>query len=396
MSHVSHQAIAEPAAPRTRAQTPTVERLAFGLNLTADVIVVLCLLFALGDFHFHTSAVPALNLAAWLLLIATILITQLGLGHRITLPRHWYHIARIAFAVVIVLDIFGVYGNVGSQVTGPYPMAAIAVGAGLLTFATDQKRHSVAMATGALGVLLLADFAFTARGSVSDFAPSIVNLAIAMVPPFVGLGITRAFDAMLQFQADLSQAQGTTSASGAGLGLSATEQLVQLDRDAEELLDGVATGRTALPLTEELAERASTIATQLRLGLVAGKSQTWLHHALTESSVLGPVSHVDDPDGLAAQLAPDQRDGLLSAIWMFAGDGERVAQSLTVTVRRRSAVGAQNPRLAITIEVVGVPRRRVDQAAWQAIARVGRYSETWDAPTLRIDVECALDVVADR
>jgi hypothetical protein len=112
--------------------------------------------------------------------------------------------------------------------------------------------------------------------------------------------------------------------------------------------------------------------------------------------VLGWVSTIDDPEGLAASLAPDQRDGLLTAIWMLAGDGERVAQAVTVTVRRASGALVQYQRLAITIELIGVPKRRIDPAAWQAISRVGRYSDSFQSPTLRIDVDCALDVVADR
>jgi hypothetical protein len=212
----------------------------------------------------------------------------------------------------------------------------------------------------------------------------------------VAVSIVTSFRNMVEFQSDLSLAKGTTSAAGMSLGLSTSEELVRLDLQAERLLEGVASGLTPLPLESDLAEAAATIATQLRMNLVASKSQTWLHHALTESTVLGEISTIDDPDGLAVGLASDQRDGLLTAIWMLAGDGERVAQSLSVTVRRGGGSSVHSQRLALTLELIGVPKRRIDPATWQAISKVGRYADTYTAPILRIDIDCALDVVADR
>lgn len=388
MSHVATRpAAAEPA--------PSVDRLSYGLNLANDAVIALCFLFFLIDLR-RVALLP-LDIAAWVILIAVVTLTQLGSMHRVRLPSNWFAWARIAFGVVIVLDVFGVLDNVGDRVTGPFPTAAMAVGAGLAMFATTQSARSITMAAGALGILLLADIVLTAHAAYAiDLAPCIASLAIAVIPPILAAAIVQSFRNMLEFQSDLSQAKGTTSGAGASLGLSASEQLVRLDAQAEKLLDDVASGRTPLPLPDDLAEEASAIATQLRMNLVAGKSETWLYHALTESSVLGSISTIDDPEGLAAGLAPDQRDGLLTAIWMFAGDGERVAQSLTVTVRRAAGAVAQNQRLAITLELIGVPKRRIDPAAWQAISRVGRYSDSFQSPTLRIDVDCALDVVADR
>lgn len=383
------------AAPPVIQSAPTVDRLSFGLNLAADVILAVCFIFFFID-RTRVKFLP-LELAAWVLLILVVALTQLGASGRVKLPRNWFAIARIALGVVIVLDTFGVFDLVGHHIYGPFPTAAMGTGAALSMFATMQRARAVNMATAALGILLIVDIAFTVHVvNVYDFAPGIVSLAIALIPPILAVAIVRAFRNMVAFQSDLSQAKGTTSAAGSSLGTSASEQLVRLDAQAEWLLDEVASGRTPLPLTQDMAEQASTIATQLRMNLVAGKSETWLYHALTESNVLGSISTIDDPDGLAAGLAPDQRDGLLTAIWMLVGDGERVAQALTVGVRRTNSAGAQTQRLAITIELIGVPKRRIDPAAWQAISRVGRFSDSFEAPTLRIDVDCALDVVADR
>lgn len=388
MSHVA-------GPPSVAESAPSVDRLSAGLNLAANVVLALCFLFFVADITF--VAVLPLDMAAWVILIVVVALTQLGMARRVQLPRNWFSYARILFAVVLVLDVFGVLDHVGTNLWGPFPTAAMATGAGLAMFATTETGRSILMATGALGILLVADLVLTATAAYAfDLAPGIVSVAIAVIPPILAVAIVQSFYKMVAFQSDLSQAKGTTSGAGASLGLTASEQLVRLDAQAEKLLDDVASGLTPLPLPDEVAEQASAIATQLRLNLVAGKSQTWLHHALTESSVLGSITTIDDPDGLAAGLAPDQRDGLLSSIWMFAGDGERVAQSLTVTVRRSSGAAGQNQRLAITLELIGVPKRRIDPAAWQAISRVGRYSDSFQSPTLRIDVDCALDVVADR
>ncbi|MFC4245275.1 hypothetical protein ACFOYW_18040 [Gryllotalpicola reticulitermitis] len=387
MSHAMPQRRGEESAPST-------ERLAIGINLAADVILAVCLLFFLFDARRYPML--PLDIAAWALLLAVVTLTQLGAARRVRLPTSWWTIARIVFGAVIVLDVFGVLDQVGNGVSGPYPTAAIGVGSGIAMFATaHQRERSITLAIAALGILLAVDIVVTAPGALDpDLAPGIVSLALALAPPIVGVATVRAFRNMVEFQSDLSQAKGTTSAAATSLGQTASEQLVRLDMQAEQLLDDVASGRTPLPLSESLADSASTIATQLRMNLVARKSETWLHHALTESTVFGAISTIDDPDGLAASLAPDQRDGLLTGIWMLAGDGERVAQALTVTVRRNN-VGAQQ-RLAVTLELIGVPKRRVDPAAWQAISRVGRYTDVYSTPTLRVDVDCALDLVADR
>jgi len=390
---VSHIAPPKPGAATESA--PSADRLTFGLNLAADVVLAIGLVFFVTDAGRYP--VLPLNLAAWALLLIVTVLTQLGAGRLVRLPTAWWTIARIVLAVVVVLDVFGVLGQVGDVVSGPFPTAAIGAGAVLAMFATTQSARSVNLAVAALGVLIAADILLASDTAIGpELAPGVFALALAVVPPIVAVTIVTSFRNMVQFQADLSLAKGTTSAAGMSLGLSTSEELVRLDLQAERLLDDVASGRTPLPLSTELAEAASTIATQLRLNLVASKSRTWLHHALTESSVLGAISIIDDPDGLAAGLAPDQRDGLLTAIWMLAGDGERVAQALTVTVRRGGSSGVQAQRLAVTLELIGAPKRRIDPAAWQAISKVGRFAESHAAPTLRIDIDCALDVVADR
>jgi hypothetical protein len=199
------------------------------------------------------------------------------------------------------------------------------------------------------------------------------------------------------------QVQSTVSSPRFAVGMMASEELARLDLAAERLLDGVATGRTPLPLDENTASEAASIATELRLHLIQGRRETWLYHAVTESALLGPAVTVSDADGLAGLLTRDQRDGLLTAIWLLISDPVRLGQNqpreLQVTLERRARDNSMDPsagiHIPITISATGVPRNGVDPAAWQAIRKVGRYVETFSGTTLRIDIESVVDNPAD-
>ena len=150
------------------------------------------------------------------------------------------------------------------------------------------------------------------------------------------------------------------------------------------------------PWHEETAARASGLATQLRLHLVEDRRQTWLHHAVTESAVLDPVTRIEDPDGLAASFSARQRDGLFSAIWMLVGSTGKSATSLVISISRGADAGPHVHSLRVLIEATGVPRRQIDPSAWQAIRRVGRYTETGSSAMVRIDVDCLVDATEDQ
>ena len=112
---------------------------------------------------------------------------------------------------------------------------------------------------------------------------------------------------------------------------------------------------------------------------------------------------VTDPDGLAGLLAADQRDGLLTAVWLLISDpvrqGQSQVQSLQLTMERVDrAIGAESGgpiTIAVAIVTAGVPRNGVDPAAWQAIRKVGRYVETFTGFAMRIEVECVVDNPVD-
>jgi hypothetical protein len=50
----------------------------------------------------------------------------------------------------------------------------------------------------------------------------------------------------------------------------------------------------------------------------------------------------------------------------------------------------------ITITSTGVPRNRVDSGVWDAIGRIGRYSDSTQDASLRVDIECLVDNPADQ
>jgi hypothetical protein len=209
---------------------------------------------------------------------------------------------------------------------------------------------------------------------------------------------------IVQLELDRAQVQSTVDAPRFAVGMLASEELARLDLDAERLLESVATGRATLPLDSKTASAAASLATELRLHLIEGRRETWLYHAVSESTFLGPVVTVTDPDGLAGLLGPQQRDGLLSAVWLLISDpvrqGQSQAQSLQLTITRGDRSNPHEPMtrisIPITISTTGVPRSRVDPATWQAIRRVGRYVESSTGSALRIKIDCVVDNPADQ
>ena len=50
----------------------------------------------------------------------------------------------------------------------------------------------------------------------------------------------------------------------------------------------------------------------------------------------------------------------------------------------------------IVIETTGVARNRVDPATWEAIRKVGHYSDSTQNSSLRVDIACLVDNPADQ
>ena len=374
-------------------------RLDIGFNVAAFALIAFQLAVMLINLGSYT-ALP-LSLAAWAGLLVT-LVAAVIVRPRLPdeLPNGMFYTAIAIWAAVVALDVVGTWapGDTGAQ-----PTAAVAVGSALLLCVAARPPSDIVIASIGLGVVLAGEFALRGQHDLSALGPAFVTIALSVAPPLLGVQIVRSLRTLIQLELDLVQVQSTVSSPGYAVGMLASEELARLDLAAERLLDGVASGRTTLPLNEETASAASSIATELRLHLIQGRKETWLYHAVTESALLGPAVALTDSEGLAAALTRDQRDGLLTAVWLLISDpvrqGASQPRSLTLDLSRPSAPehGDPNPgaRISIVISTTGVPRNGVDPAAWQAIRKVGRYVETFAGSTLRIEITSVSDSSAD-
>ena len=204
----------------------------------------------------------------------------------------------------------------------------------------------------------------------------------------------RGFRRLVRRELDLSLVQSTVGTPRSAVGMRASEELAQLDFDAETLLDDVGSGRIAIPLPPEVAEHAGTLAARLRVRLIEGRTDTWLRHAVTESAYLNDHVTVDDPTGCAGLLSQGQRDNLLLALWLLVAERPKSsAQPLAVHVSCRETADddAVTTRFDLSIEVSGIARRRVDAATWDAIGSVGIHDVATVAEGFRIDIACRVE-----
>lgn len=395
--------LAAASLPRGRQERDALgrARLDLGFNVASIALIA----FLLAIMVITAPYYPALpfSIAAWAVLIAT-LVTALVLRFRLpdVLPDWLFGVALVLWAAVVVLDVFGT-----ASPTDWLPLtAAASVGPALLLCVPVRPARDILIATAVLGVALAVVLLLRSFHDIQMLGPGIATVAIAVAPPLVGVEIVRSLSTLVQLELDLVQAQSTVSSPGYAVGMMASEELARLDLAAERLLDGVATGRTALPLDESTADQAASIATELRLHLIQGRKETWLYHAVTESALLGPTVTLSDPDGLAAGLTRDQRDGLLTAVWLIISDpvrsGAGQTRSLTLDIVRAAgpqvAAGsavATGATMGIVITTTGVPRNGVDPAAWQAIRKVGRHAESFSDSALRIEITTVSDTTAE-
>ncbi|MBC7441972.1 MAG: hypothetical protein H7311_05570 [Ramlibacter sp.] len=367
--------------------------LGIGLSFSGGFIALF--LFWRFAFQWFAYETPAPSLIAWSLLMATtalVLVTVQRLSAR--MPGWLFAAALFSGAIVVALDLVG-------AATGPnvYPTAAAAVGTLLISLVTVRRGRDVVTAAVVLGLLLVAGAFAETRIDPFTFAPELLTIALAVLPPLLGVAVVRSFRRMVQRELDLVLVQSTVSQPQFALGMLASEALARIDLDAETLLDDVAKGRTALPLSSEKSTTAASLATQLRLYLIRGRRETWLHHAITESEFLGPSVSLNDPAGLAGMLAPAQRDALLRTIWLLITDTRRgeasVALSLGPIRPTHGLTAGQKLRFPIELATEGVPRRRVDPETWQAIRVVGPHVDSSRDGSLCVEIECSVDNPAD-
>ena len=369
--------------------------LGIGLSLSGGFVALFLLWRFAGQWNLYSDPVP--TLVAWVVLFLAgvgILVFANRVSDR--MPT-WLFLTVLAVGEAIVaLDLAG-YGS--GDTAGAYPTAAAAVGGLFTAMVTVRRGRDVVAATLVLGAVVAAGALSVERSDSLALAPAILTIGLCVFPPVLGVSVARVFRRMVQRELDLVLVQSTVTQPSSAVGMLASEELARIDLDAETLLDDVATGRTALPLSAAKSAAAAALATQLRLHLIEGRRETWLHHALTESEFLGPAVNLDDPAGLAGQLRPVQRDALLLAIWLLISDTDGAEPTVSLVFgplgRTSGHPVGQLLRFPIQIVIEGVPRRRVDPETWQAIRSVGPHIDSVRNGQLHVDIECSIENPAD-
>jgi hypothetical protein len=353
----------------------------------------------------RTLPMPGLTAAAWILLVALLAGTVLAVrALRDRMPGPLMAVFVAGLGVVVALDLVSVWplGDVMQHST-----AGVAAGAALLTTVTYRPAREVLAVDVALGAALLLVFLLADPVRPGDLAPEISAIARAVVPAAFGVAVVGGFRRVVEMELDRVLVQSTVSAPRYAVGMLASEELARLDLAAEQLLDGVATGREPLPLSPLAASTAASLATELRLHLIEGRRETWLHHAITESEFLGPDVTLSDPHALAGLLDRRQRDGLLSAVWLLLTSTERrngapgVSVQLSLGPLRGRPPGEHPVPLRraivpIAITTTGLSRNRLDPSTWDAIDKVGAHTDTSRGASLLITIDCVVDNPADR
>jgi len=365
---------------------------------------LICALSAIYGFTWFVSywtvyPNPILALAAWVLLIVVLVaafVTASVVGDR--LPDWMFALLLALIAVVMALDVVAIWDL---HDVGQYATASLTAALALLLVITLRRPSDILISIGAVGIALFAVTIANTRLTADNATVQITSIAFTVLPVVIGVMVVRGFRSMVQIELDRVLVQSTVSAPRFAVGMLASEELARLDLAAEELLDSVATGRIALPLRPKTASVAASLATELRLHLIEGRRETWLYHAITESELLGRSVTLTDKGSLAGLLDANQRDGLLAAVWLLVNDHAKKSAVRTVQVSVGPIV-ATTPvalthklKVPVVITTTGVQRNRVDPSTWDAIRRVGRYSDSSQNASLRVEIECFVDNPAD-
>ena len=375
---------------RQRSSLGTTQ-LGIGLSVSGVILVVYAAIRFVSSVHHYPR--PLLSVVAWLLLTAAIVSTFL------LLRRSAFHLSDrlfvallIQLVVVAALDLASVWSR---DAVGVYPTAAAAVGGVLLAVVTLRPVRDTAAATVVLGLMLVGSILTVTRTQSPTLGAELLFAAVAVVPPLIACAIVSQYRRIVRLELDRVMVASTVASVRDALGFFDSEELVTLDLEAEELFVGVADGSVDLPLSPELAARASRLATELRRHLMSEGKESWLEHAFQESSVLSDSATLRDPERLATYLATDQRDGLLSAVWLLLGeaDAQSARAVLTLGPVDRSERPGRSGALVIPIvlEAVGVQRAKVDPAVWEALGRVGSSTDTYQKSRIRIEIDSTVD-----
>ena len=385
-----------------RAATPRRSSLGTGfIGIGAAVVVGLRAVYGIIWFVglWSVYPMPYAALAAWAVLIATLVATFITIRVVGELPTWAFSLFLVGLAASIALDLYAVWNL---HDIGHYATAAPTAMMGLLVALTSRRTADIVVVASIFGAALATAMVINTEWSPATASAQVTTLAFAVLPPIIGAVVISGFRRLVQVELDRVLVQSTVSAPRFAVGMLASEELARLDLAAEELLDSVATGRVKLPLDPKTASVAASLATELRLHLIEGRRETWLYHAITESDLLGKAVTLTDKGNLAGLLDPPQRDGLLSTAWLLIADTSMKANSpRTVHLTLGPATSAIDTPygkiwVPIVITTTGVPRNRVDPATWEAIGRVGQHSDSTENQSLRVDISALVDNPADQ
>jgi hypothetical protein len=361
-------------------------RLATGVTIAAGFIILAHLMHAVALAPYLPP-----GLGPWPAWFALAAVVGVGVGSRFatrTLPDWLYVVLLVGLVVPVWLDVSATAGLIGLGIT---PTAAAAAGAVLMPVAAIRGTRVPLLAGSAIAVVLAVEALLQVGASGRDVVAG-VAVAITAVFPLVLVALaTDGFRRLVGRELDLSLVQSTVATSRSAVGMRASEELAQLDFDAETLLDDVGSGRIAIPLPADTAERAGSLAARLRVRLIEGRTDTWLRHAVTESAYLSDQVTVDDPMGSAGLLSQAQRDGLLLALWLLVAEHPKGANApvrVHLVFRETSDDASPDVAFGLSIDVSGVARRRVDPATWDAIGSVGEHNVVTRTDGFTVDVSC--------
>ena len=395
------------SAARRFTRSSATQRAVIGagaLGLGAMLFVSVRAVFGITEFivNWGTHPQPLISLVAWTLLIAvlvSVFVTSRLTGDR--LPDGVFTIFLLGLGLSAWLDLVAVWNRHDAAHAATATWAAASA---LLAGATVRRTQEVVVATAIGGSALLATALLNRPAgevSLEWTTAQLSAVVLSLVPVVIGIAIVEDFTRMVQFELDRALVSSTVQAPRFAIGMLASEELARLDLAAERLFESVADGTTPLPLDARTSSVAASLATELRLHLIEGRRQTWLYHAVSESSMLGRTVTLSDRSSLAGLLDTSQRDGLLAAVWLLLTDQSktRVDRRIEIEISpvNPDASGVPERKLCVPIRlhVTGIQRNRVDPAIWDAVERVGRYADTHRASALQIDIECHVDNPAE-
>ncbi|MGO2658779.1 hypothetical protein [Mycetocola reblochoni] len=369
--------VSEPRPRAGRAEPPAAPAEAPGVQLGLGLLVCGLIMFGFFVFRFLTITSPGpgalLSAAGWAILLGVLAVGLVGLrrnGMRVT--------SRMIAVAVPLLTIACLLDRCGTVVAGPpYSSSSVtgAIGGVIIALAPLRPTREMLLALGGLAVLrIIPDVVLVMHaGALTPLALS--SDVLIFVPATLAIALTASLRRMGGMAADRARLHGTLATRSADSGHQpwAGTRIGALDSEIEGLFGAISRGDIPLPLDAERSARAGELAAELRQLLLSGKRETWLNHAVADSSVLAGAITVTDPESIASELDSTARDALVSALWLLCSGRTRGAVAGEVSFARATVAGGST-RSELRIRLTGVRRREVESNLWELLRQIGPHS----------------------